>query len=147
MKGTRPANLGRHEQAMTQSIHDNDVLGYSVDIEAKTIVLHTEFRGRGQPFERTDVRFDGVLGYHFRDSLGGILSGIEQVDIAHIVAHYAKLFEAGARHAWPFQSCTGDPADYVRSAGASAFEVKSAIGFDGFVACKAMTIEALPTRS
>jgi hypothetical protein len=39
------------------------------------------------------------------------------------------------------------PADYVRSAGTSAFELKSAIGFDGFVVGKAMTIEALPTRS
>jgi hypothetical protein len=81
---------------MTRSIHDNLVLGYAVDVERRTIVLHTEFRDRGEPFERTDVRFEGVLGYHFRDSLGGILFDIERVDFAELVARHADLFQAGA---------------------------------------------------
>jgi hypothetical protein len=57
----------------TRSIHDNHVLGYSVDAKRRSIVLHTEFRFGSAPFERTDVKFEGVLGYHFQDSLGGIL--------------------------------------------------------------------------
>ena len=127
---------------MTRSIHDNHVLGYSVDVESRTIVLHTEFRDQGEPFERTDVRFDGVLGYWFRDSLGGILFGIEQVDFARVAEDYAEMFKAGASYGWPFQSCDGDPVAFVRSAGATAFQIDSSIGFDGFVVCKTMTVEA-----
>ena len=127
---------------MANSIHDNHVLGYSVDAEFRTIVLHTEFRDRGEPFERTDVRFDGVLGYWFQDSLDGILFGIEQVDFARVAADYAAMFQAGAPYGWPFGVCAGEPEAFVRSAGATAFQINCSIGFDGFVVCKTMTVEA-----
>ncbi len=128
---------------MTRSIHDNQVLGYSVSAESRTIVVHTEFRDGGEPpFERTDVRFDGVLGYYFQDNLSGILFGIEQVEFAQVVKDHADLFQIGAPYWWPFQTCDGDPVDFVRSAGAIAFQIHSSIGFNGFVVCKSMMFEA-----
>jgi len=62
---------------MDRSIHDNFVTGYSVDCALRTITIHTEYRDQGEPFERTDVRFEGVVGYLFRDNLRGILFDIE----------------------------------------------------------------------
>ena len=51
--------------------------------EEKSITLHTEYRDQGTPYERTDVFFEGVQGYLFLDSLGGILFDIEEVGIKH----------------------------------------------------------------
>ena len=129
---------------MPRSIHDNYVLGYSVDIEARSIVIRTEKRDGGQAVERTDVRFHGVLGYHIRDSLGGILTGIYSCELESLARDYSFsiLFEEWDKWAWPFQGCEGDPIAYAKAAGATAFHVESAIGFDGFVVCRSMAIEA-----
>lgn len=126
----------------TRSVHDNYVLGYSVDSEARTVVVRTEYRDRG-PFERTDVHFEGVLGYLLQDSLGGILFDIEAVEFESVYREHAALFEAGANYGWPFQRCRSDPGDYVRAAGASTFRIQSSIGFDGFVVCQSMRFEAV----
>jgi len=127
---------------MMRSVHDNFVLGYSVNCETKTLVVQTEYRDQGEPFERTDICFDGLLGYLLQDSLGGVLLDIEQVDFEEVHHAHADLFAAGARYGWPFQQCSSDPRDYVKAAGAATFSIQSSIGFDGFVVCKSMTIEA-----
>jgi len=128
---------------MTRSIHDNNVLGYSVDVAAKRLVVRTEFRHPDLPYERTDVRFEGVLGYLVHDSLGGILVDVYEVEFEQVLARYADDFEWGAVHAWPFQACDGDPAAFVARAGAKSFLIASSIGFDGFVVCEAMFVDAL----
>jgi hypothetical protein len=138
----RPKTLGRPGTAMKRSVHDNFVLGYSVNCEAKTLVVQTEYRDQGEPFERTDVRFEGVLGYLLQDSLGGILFDIEQVDFDEVYEAHADLFTAGANYGWPFQQCSSDPRGYVKAASAATFRIQSSIGFDGFVVCKSMAIEA-----
>jgi hypothetical protein len=127
---------------MPRSIHDNYVLGYSVDIVERSIVIRTEKREGGLPIEHSDVRFEGVLGYHFRDSLAGILIGIHPMALETLRQEYSALFEAWDKWAWPFQGCAGDPVAYARAAGATAYGVDSAIGFDGFVVCRTMVIEA-----
>ncbi len=126
---------------MTRSIHDNHVLGYTVDHLARTIVVRTVCREL-ESHERTHVCFDGVLGYHLRDGLGGILFGVEETSIEDLVAGYAPLFEDGARYGWPFQGASGDPGAYVRARQGRAFLIESSIGFDGFVVCREMRIVA-----
>jgi hypothetical protein len=130
---------------MTRSVHDNIVLGYSVDCEGSTILLLTEFRDQGEPFERTDVRFEGVIGYLFRDNLGGILFGVVEDTIDNIVSEYAAEFEWGARYGWPWISACKDidPREFVASQEAKVFCIQSSIGFDGFVIGKSMTVEAV----
>ncbi|MCB9886049.1 MAG: hypothetical protein H6838_11175 [Planctomycetes bacterium] len=129
---------------MPRSIHDNYVLGYSVNHPGRSIVVRTEKRQSGQPLERTDIRFEGVLGYHFRDSLGGILTDVYPCDLESLMrdSSFSLLFKGWADWAWPFQGCDGDPVAHARAAGAIAYCVDSAIGFDGFVVCQSMTIEA-----
>jgi len=126
---------------MTRSIHDNDVLGYEVDVRTKTLVLRTE-KSYVDPIERTDVVFTDVLGYQLCDSLGGILCSIREIDIEKLLTNEAELFAKWMGCAYPFQYCDGDPATYVRAAGAHAWDIDSAIGFYGFVVARTMTIVA-----
>ena len=125
---------------MPGSIHDNHVLGYSVDHAARALVIRTEDRTDGAAVERLDIRFEGVLGYHLRDSLGGILDGVYPTTMARLVSEWRELFAAWENEAWPFQGCDGDVAAFVEAAGASAFDVRSAIGFDGFVVCRSFAV-------
>ncbi len=129
---------------MKRSVHDNFVLGYSVDAEAASILLRTEYRDQGEPFEKTNVRFDGVIGYKFRDNLGSILFDIEEDSFDRILEEHAGDFAWGTRYGWPWLSASADedPAEFVRANGATVFRIQSSIGFDGFVISKTMSIEA-----
>lgn len=125
---------------MTRSIHDNHVLGYAVDAREKSIVIRTEFRDKGEPFERTDVRFDGVVGYLFHDSFGGILFDIEEGSLEDLLAsEYGAAIESGEKYSWPWNL----ELDEVRALGVRVFFIESSIGFDGFVVCRSMAIEAV----
>lgn len=130
---------------MTRSIHDNLVLGHSVDVAAKRLIVRTEYHHPELPDERTDVRFEGVLGYLLHDGLGGVLFDIYEVAFEEVLARYADDFERGAPFGWPFQRCDGDPTTFVEQAGARSFLIQSSIGFDGFVICEAMSLDAVGT--
>lgn len=129
--------------SVSRSIGDNGVLGYSVDVAARTIVIRTEYRDGQGLHELTDVHFDGVLGYSIRDSLGGILLDICPIAIEPFLAKYAEQLREGAPYGWPFQGSTRDLLSWLQARGAVAFEISSSIGFDGFVVCKAMRIETV----
>jgi hypothetical protein len=91
--------------------------------------------GKG-PLERTDVRFDGVLGYHVCDAMGGIPSFIERIGTEQLVEEEAALLAKGDLFPWP----VAELVDRVRAAEATAYRIDSSIGFDGFVAARTMTI-------
>ena len=46
------------------SIHDNELLSYTVNCADSKITLRTAYRER-EPYEFTDVIFSGVVAYHF----------------------------------------------------------------------------------
>ena len=118
---------------MTRSLHDNFVLGYTVDAENNSILIRTEYQDR-EPFERTNARFEGVVGYSFRDNLGGILFDITEEPMEYILRTYAEDFEWGTKWNWPWINAgTVSPIDHVTSLGAKAFRVQSAVGSDGFM--------------
>lgn len=128
---------------MTRSLHDNFVLGYTVDAEAATLVIRTEYRDRGEPFERTNARFEGVVGYLLRDNLGGILFDITEERFEFVLRDFARDFEWGSRYDWPWTAAGDrDPSEYVRSIGAKSFIIWSTVGFDGFVVAKSFVVEA-----
>lgn len=125
---------------MTRSIHDNHVLGYEVDAREKSIVIRTEFRDKGEPFERTDVRFEGVVEYLFQDNLDGILFGIEEGSLEDLMASpYRANLESGERSDWPWN----EKLEEIRSLGVRVFFIESSFGFDGFVVSRSMVIEAV----
>jgi hypothetical protein len=42
------------------TVHDFHLIGYSVDVDARTITLRTEWRYAGQPLRKVDAIFEGV---------------------------------------------------------------------------------------
>ncbi len=130
--------------AMTRSVHDNFVLSYTVDCEDRSLTLRTEYRDQGEPYERTDVRFEGVLGYMLRDGLGAILFDIEEDSMARVLKEHARDFEWGARYGWPWAEAGGvDPREYVKSKGGKVFRIQGQSCFDGFVIARSMTVDAV----
>ena len=106
-------------------------------------MIRTEYRDQGQPYERTNVRFGGVIGYMLRDNLSGILFDIEEDSLERILAEHAADFEWGSRYGWPWPSASRntDPREHVKSSGARVFRIQSSTGFDGFVIAREMRLE------
>jgi len=121
--------------ALERSVHDNRVISYEVDGENRRIVLHTRFGAR-EPFECTDLVFEGVLAYHLEnDNFGNILFGVEEVSVPGLVAGNAQLFEEGSQYAWPgpWNDSPESSVQYLESRAARAFEISSSYGLSGWV--------------
>jgi len=96
---------------MSRSIHDNVIVGHTVDGERQSIVLRTEYRGAAPPVERTTVAFEGVEAYRFAEHIldgQNILFSIDEEDVNSFLAGYADEFDR--RHGWP-GFCTGSVDD------------------------------------
>src|SRR4051812_20594905 len=98
MGGARRIRIGK---AMTRSIHDNNVYGYTVACREQRVTLHTEYLV-GDVREFTDVVFSGVIAHRFENQLSGnILLDIEESDLAGIVRAEPNLFEQLRELCWP----------------------------------------------
>jgi len=130
------------------SIHDHHILGYSVDVERREILVHTEVPERGPPFERTDICFRGVFGYLLLDSLGGILFDVDEVEIEQALREYGSFLAWGVRRAWPGVWNTSQEAvvSFVAAQSAKVWRIHSSIGFDGFVIGREMALVAAEPR-
>jgi hypothetical protein len=74
---------------MAVSVHDNLLISYEVQCEARTIILRTGYRVKNEPTEFTNVIFKDVQGYHFRnDAFGNIIFGLEPVPVEEFLAEY-----------------------------------------------------------
>ena len=129
---------------MPRSIHDNFVLRYSVDAERATIKISTEFRDQGQPYERTDVHFEGVIAYSLRDGLDGCLFDIEEDTLDRILEEHADEFRWGLRYGWPGSWNKGPEAvrKHVATSGAHVWRIQGQNVFDGFVIARRMSLHA-----
>jgi len=121
------------------------VVSYEVDGERRRIVVHTRFDGR-LPVEFTDLVFEGVLAYHFEnDNFGNILSSVEEVPVARLVAGCRSLFEEGSKYAWPgpWNESPEASLDHFQSHGGKAFELSSSYGLAGWVIAESYRVEAV----
>lgn len=88
----------RHEMSSDISVHDNLLVAYSVLANEKRIVFRTEFRDR-KPHEFTDVVFDEVLAYDFKNDLfGTIIFDINEVELEGLLKKQSAMFEDSWRH-------------------------------------------------
>ena len=89
-------------QLSMRSVHDNKLVGFTVDGIAKRIVLNTIFDDQ-TPIEHTDVVFDGVMDHFFRDTvMPSIIFDIEPEDVAHVLTLYLDEISTGhQRGGWP----------------------------------------------
>ena len=81
---------------MALSIHDNLLISYEVQCEARTILLRTKSRTKNQPTEFMNVMFDGVQGYCFEnDAFGNIIFGLETLAVNQFLMEYgAGIFNS-----------------------------------------------------
>jgi len=122
------------------SVHDNVVLGYEVLCAEREIRLRTLYPDQ-EPPEQTDVRFTGVLAYHFDHALMNTsLFDIEEVSLQRVYDMFADVFLRSKNYGWPIASYSG-PEDLLarlRAHGVRAFVVSSSYGMNGFVLAEAM---------
>jgi hypothetical protein len=133
-------------------VHDNHLVGYTVDGKSRRIELRTEHREAGRLCETVDVIFEGVLAYSFRyDCLGSIIFDIcEQPFVATLEAHWSEL-EAGHRQSgWPpfwqgDEAKTREQIATLVQEGAKWFELSSSYGMEGWVLCRSIEFRVTPT--
>ncbi len=126
-----------------RSVHDNHVVGYSVDPVARRILLHT--RSDAARAEETDVIFDGVLAYHFQgDNFATVLFSVDEESLESTVESARDLFIRGVEHMWPgpWNESPEIALRYLRSEGAKAFRVSASYGMTGWVIARSLHVEA-----
>ena len=83
---------------MDISIHDNQLLSYSVLSLKREIHLHTLYSEKN---EYTDVIFSGVIAYHFEcDNFRTIIFDIEEGDLEEIYNDNEPLFLRLKNYGW-----------------------------------------------
>ena len=117
-------------------VHDNRILSYEVDADDRRIVLRTRYEDQGEPFEVTDIIFDGVFAYHFEnDNFHTIIFDVDEEPITCLVDKWKSLFEHGLRYGWPdpsIQSVEGI-ISHCDAHNLNAFHIEPSCGLYGWV--------------
>jgi hypothetical protein len=131
-------------KGMAPTVHDNLLISYEVQCEARTIILRTEYRVKNEPTKSVNVIFTDVQGYHFEnDAFGNIIFGFETVPVEHFLTEYGpEILESyhttGAPGPWATNLETASA--YLREQGIQAFILSSSCGLDGWVLARELSI-------
>jgi hypothetical protein len=129
---------------MVLSVHDNLLVSYEVQCEARIITLRTEYRVANKPTEFTNVVFEGVQGYSFQnDAFGNIIFGLETVPVEHLLTEFGAEISESYRMAGspgPWAANLGSAADYLRGQRVRAFTLSSSYGLSAWVLAKEISI-------
>jgi hypothetical protein len=130
---------------MSLPIHDNLLVPYEVQCEARTITLHTEHRAQNKPTEFTNVIFTRVEGYHFKDdAFGNIVFGLETVPVEQFRAeHHSEIAESfrAAGSPGPWAAHLDKAAELLDQKGVQPFVLSSSIGLSGWVLARQASID------
>jgi hypothetical protein len=124
---------------MLPSLHDNYLVSYKVDCEAREIKLCAKCPNVRDGGFRTIV-FRGVEGYHFRnDAFGNIVLALETVPIERLLSEYgpeiAEAYRlAGAPGPWAADLASAPQA--LTAKGVKGFLLSSSYGLSGWVLAK-----------
>lgn len=129
---------------MALSIHDNELISYEVQCEARTIILRTEYRVKNEPTEFTNVIFKGVQGYHFEnDAFGNIISGLEPMPVEQFLAEYgaeiSESYQMGGAPG-PWAADLGTAPVYLREQGVQGFILYSSYGLSGWILAREISV-------
>jgi hypothetical protein len=129
---------------MALSVHDNLLISYEVQCEARTIILRTEYRAQNEPTEFTNVIFKGVEGYHFEhDAFGNILFGLEAIPAEQLLKEYGTEISESYRMAGspgPWAANLETASGYLEEQGVQGFILSSSCGLDGWVLAREVSI-------
>jgi hypothetical protein len=131
--------------AVELSIHDNRLLGYSVDDEKREILFRTEFQDN-LPIERTNIIFSGVETYFFEHHslpLGTILFDVEENDLILFLQDNRKRFQDGIKWGWPgpWGISIDETKAYIEKHELKAFSVSSSCGLSGWILAKSFLLK------
>jgi hypothetical protein len=133
---------------MLPSLHDNLVVSYEVNCEARQIKLHTKPDPR-DPAKREQrprtIVFNGVEGYQFEhDAFGNIIYSLESVSIEQVLADYgARIAESyrmsGAPGPWAGDLASA--AQVLTAKSVQGFVLNSSYGLSGWILAKEASVE------
>jgi hypothetical protein len=122
---------------MLPSYHDDILIGYDVECEARRITLRIRpYSEPGTKRPVVSVLFTGVLGYQFEDdALGNIINSIEVYPPAVFLEHFKAALEHQARYGGlPLDLV--DPAkalNTLSTSGVQCFVLDASIGLHGWI--------------
>ncbi len=113
------------------SIHDNQLLSYSVFCDLREIHFHTAFED-----EYTDIIFAGVVIYHFEgDNFKTVLFDIAETTLEDIYAEFESLFSRLKNHSWLRESYETEHnlIEQMRAKHIKAYRIHSSYGLNGWI--------------
>jgi hypothetical protein len=129
---------------MALSVHDNLLVSYEVQCDARTILLRTEHRVKNEPTEFVNVIFKGVEGYRFEnDAFGNIVFDVETIAIDQFLKEHGREISesyrmAGAPGPWAANLETASGHLLVQAI--QAFILSSSYGLSGWVLAREISI-------
>lgn len=117
-------------------LHDNFVYALAVHLEQRILVLHTQYRDGAGPYDLIDLRFVGMVVYHFDNvAAPSILLDVERVEVEWVVEQWGELFLARKNYGWPPLRFTdlADLARHLSEQGVMGYRIMGSCGLDGFV--------------
>lgn len=128
---------------MIQSVHDNFLVSYEVRCARREVVLHTEFRDKGEPFEKTDITFAGVDAYLFKHDAfdSNILFDVKEVEAVLLYREHADYLKIASRYTSSFDWSAPENVvlAYFQEQDLRGFLVWAAHGLCGWVFAQQMT--------
>jgi hypothetical protein len=129
---------------MALSVHDNLLISYEIQCEARTIILRTENRSKNEPTAFINVILKGVQGYRFEnDAFGNIIFGLETVPVEQFLTEYGSEISESYQMAGspgPWAANLGTASGYLREQGVQAFILSSSYGLSGWVLAREISI-------
>jgi hypothetical protein len=130
------------------SLHDNFLVSYEVNCEARQIKLHAKV-DPGDPAKREQqprtVVFNGVEGYQFEnDAFGNIIFSLEAVSIEQVLADHGSGIAESYRIAGapgPWAADLASAAQVLAAKGVQGFILSSSYGLSGWVLAKEALVE------
>jgi len=130
------------------SLHDNFLVSYEVDCEARRIKLRARRDERVEANRGLPVRtivFAGVEGYQFEnDAFGNIIFSLECVPIEHLLGAYGSRIAESYRLAGapgPWAANLASAAQSLKAKRIQAFELSSSYGISGWILAKEAVVE------
>jgi hypothetical protein len=132
---------------MALSVHDNLLVSYEVQCDARTILLRTEHRVKNEPTEFVNVMFNGVEGYRFEnDAFGNIVFDIETVALDQFLKEHSQEISESYRMAGapgPWAANLETASGYLLEQGIRAFILSSSYGLSGWVLAREISISPI----
>jgi len=133
--GAAHLSVGREKMTLP-SFHDDNIVGYCVDCQARTISMQIMAPHWKNGNTRT-LLFNGVAGYHFKDdAFGNIVLDIEEIAVDLFIAEYANEIAESFRISGAFGTWAKDLSSapqVLSEKGVRGFVFSASIGMSGWV--------------